>query len=82
MKNTSDKKQKAEDGGKKYRCNAGVEFERDGATVRYEPGDVAGDLPAESLPWLLEQGIVSDVPRAAVSASAPAGSPATVKGEE
>jgi hypothetical protein len=45
---------------KRYRVNAGLEFERKGKPVRYEPGDVADDLPAESLPWLLEQGIVSD----------------------
>jgi hypothetical protein len=33
-----------------------------GALVERAPGDVVTDIPAKSLPWLLEQGLIVEVP--------------------
>lgn len=39
-----------------YRVNVGIDY--DGK--RAEPGDVINDLPARSVKWMLEQGIVEE----------------------
>jgi hypothetical protein len=39
-----------------YRILTGVEFGN--PSKRYEVGDVANDIPAKSVSWLVEQGII------------------------
>ena len=47
---------------KKYLVNVGIDW-YDGN--RAEPGEIRDDIPAKSLPWLLEQGIIEEhVPKA------------------
>ena len=42
-----------------YLVNTGIDYEVAGEPRRVEPGDLVSDLPASSLSWLLEQGVVS-----------------------
>jgi len=39
-----------------YKVNVGIDY----AGRRAEPGDIIDDLPARSVKWLLEQGIVEE----------------------
>lgn len=48
---------------KRYRVLAGLNYPdpaRKGQELRAEPGDVVGDLPAKSVRWLLEAGVIED----------------------
>jgi hypothetical protein len=38
-----------------YRVNQGIDYPPD---RRAEPGDLVDDLPADSIPWLLDQGTI------------------------
>lgn len=40
-----------------YKVLIGLEYK----TIRREPGDVADDIPKQSVPWLLEQGAIEPV---------------------
>jgi len=44
---------------KAYRVLTGMNYGK--AETRAEPGDVVDDLPAKSIPWLLEQGHIEPV---------------------
>lgn len=44
----------------RYRVVRGLSYRVKKTTKRAEPGDVVTDLPADSLPWLLEQGHVKE----------------------
>lgn len=47
---------------KRYRVLNGLNYPaKGGKPKRAEPGDVVDDLPAKSVPWLLEQGHVEEV---------------------
>lgn len=55
---------------KAHKAVVGIEWEaQDGAQVRHEPGDVC-EPPADSLPWLLEQGLVEAVAAPSVAKEA------------
>jgi hypothetical protein len=41
---------------KKYLVHTGLDYSD---KKRAEPGDVLSDLPAKSIPWLLEQGVIT-----------------------
>lgn len=45
----------------RFRVMAGLNYPAGGVNVRAEAGAVVDDLPAESVPWLLEQGYVEPV---------------------
>ena len=46
---------------KAYRVLVGLNYPAKGGEKRAEPEDVVTDLPAKSLPWLLEGGYVEPV---------------------
>lgn len=47
---------------KLYRVLVGVNYpDFKGGEVRREPGDVADDIPAKSVEWLLRQGVIEEV---------------------
>lgn len=39
----------------------GLDYEVGGKPVRAEAGEVAGDLPPQSVPWLLDAGLIEEV---------------------
>lgn len=45
-----------------YRANVGLTYWVEGMPRRVEAGEVARDIPRESLPWLLAQGCISEIP--------------------
>ncbi|HEX6969859.1 MAG TPA: hypothetical protein VF174_13765 [Micromonosporaceae bacterium] len=45
----------------RYRVLTGMNYEVKGVEKRAEPGDTVTDLPAKSIPWLLEQGHIEQV---------------------
>lgn len=42
----------------KYRVLTGLNYPGKGGEKRAEPGDVVTDLPAKSVDWLLDQGLI------------------------
>jgi hypothetical protein len=48
---------------KSYRVLVGLNYPPNGKGVerRAEPGDLVGDLPPQSVPWLLEDGSIAEV---------------------
>ncbi|HZT61007.1 MAG TPA: hypothetical protein VFA21_20550 [Pyrinomonadaceae bacterium] len=44
----------------KYIVKTGMNYDYGDNERRAEPGDVVDDLPAESVPWLLEQGHIAE----------------------
>lgn len=44
-----------------YKVNVGLSYVAGGEERRAEPGDVATDIPAESVGWLLAGGHISEV---------------------
>jgi hypothetical protein len=46
---------------RKYRVTVGLNYPGKGGEKRAEPGDVVTDLPAKSLKWLVDQGVVEAV---------------------
>ena len=45
----------------KYRVLVGLNYRAKGRNRRAEPNDKVTDLPAESIGWLLEQGLIEPV---------------------
>lgn len=45
----------------KYKANTGLNFMVDGKNRRVEAGEEASDIPSQSVPWLLEQGLIEKV---------------------
>jgi hypothetical protein len=50
-----------------YKVLVGVDY----AGKRAEPGDIVTDLPAKSVPWLLEQGVIESVDKTATNTREP-----------
>lgn len=48
---------------KRYRALVGLNYPQNGKGPerRAEPGDIIDDLPAKSVPWLLEDGSIAEV---------------------
>lgn len=46
----------------KYRVLTGLNWGSGKEERRVEPGEVVDDIPAKSLPWLLAQGLIAEVP--------------------
>ena len=44
-----------------YLVKVGMDYKVSGKDVRREVGDIASDIPAKSIPWLLEQGAIEEV---------------------
>lgn len=40
-----------------YKILVGLDYKN----IRREPGDIADDIPKQSVPWLLEQGAIESV---------------------
>lgn len=57
----------------KYKVNVGINWY---GGKRAEPGEIRSDIPKKSLPWLLEQGIVSEYDPKAETATGAATGPA------
>jgi hypothetical protein len=49
-----------------YEVKVGINYPPE---KRAEPGDIVDDLPEKSLPWLLEEGIVTEVGETSTEAS-------------
>ncbi len=48
-----------------YLVKVGLDYlDAEGDHQRREPGDVASDLPAKSIGWLAEQGLIEALPEA------------------
>lgn len=45
----------------KYRVKTGLNWGTGSEAKRAEPGEIRGDIPEKSLPWLLEQGLIEPV---------------------
>jgi hypothetical protein len=48
----------------KYRVKTGLNWGRGEDERRAEPGEVRDDIPAKSVPWLLAQGLIEEIPEA------------------
>jgi hypothetical protein len=48
----------------RYKVNIGINYTVNGKDKRVEPGEEASDIPVQSLPWLLEQGVIEKMSEA------------------
>lgn len=45
----------------RFRVLVGLDYPAGAEHVRREPGDIADDIPATSIPWLLLEGLIEPV---------------------
>lgn len=45
----------------RFRVLVGLDYPVGSVHVRREPGDIAADIPAKSIPWLLLEGLIESV---------------------
>ena len=62
----------------KYLVNTGLDYNG----RRVEPGNIVDDLPARSVKWMLEQGIIEEATTTAPTPSEPKKSPNAIKGDK